>query len=82
MIDSDLKNLMKKLAIIISTVFFVLYLFSKFSHKEINTLDYDYIFRCRTVLSGLMKRCENKEVICYSYTGAGLQCQFKGDKND
>lgn len=82
MIDEDLKILIKRLTIIISVVFFVLYLFSKFSHKEMNTLDYGYVFRCRPVLSGLMKRCENKEVICYSYSGAGLQCQFKEGKND
>lgn len=80
--DKGLREAIIKATIFVSTVFFVLYLFSKFTHEEVNTLDYDYIFRCRTVLSGLMKRCENKEVICYSYTGAGLQCQFKGDKND
>lgn len=77
--DKDLREAIIKATMLVSAVFFVLYLFSKFNHKEMNTLDYDYILRCRTVLSGLMKRCENKEVICYSYSGAGLQCQFKGE---
>jgi hypothetical protein len=33
---------------------------------------------CSNVGSSLY-RCENSEVVCYSYYSTGLQCKWKGD---
>ena len=50
--------------------------------KEVRT-------RCKEVFventqsgGGIVRRCEDDEVICYIYNGRGISCLAKGDKND